>query len=183
MTSRALFPVTTRLATPADAALLASFAASAFSDSFAADNSAEDMSSYMADAFGESIQREELSDPRHVVFFAEQHGEVVGYAMLRAGPAPVPASVADADAIEIARLYTVQRLIGTGIGATLMRRCIAAAAERGKRTIWLGVWEHNARAIAFYQRWAFIDVGSQLFTLGRDRQTDRVMARRVVGEA
>ncbi len=181
MTSRALTPVTTRLATPADAALLARLAASAFSDSFAADNSAEDMALYMAGAFGESIQREELSDPRHVVILAEQRGHVAGYAMLRDGPAP--ASVGDADAIEIARLYAVQRLIGTGVGATLMQRCVSEAAERGKRSLWLGVWEHNARAIAFYQRWAFIDVGSQLFTLGRDRQTDRVMARRVVGEA
>jgi GNAT superfamily N-acetyltransferase len=181
MTSRALSSVTTRLATPADAALLASLAATSFSDTFAADNTAENMALYLAGAFGESIQRDELSDPRHAIIFAEQHGEVVGYAMLREGSAPE--SVADVNAIEIARLYAVKRLVGAGVGATLMQRCLDEASARGKRTIWLAVWERNARAIAFYQRWGFIDVGSQIFTLGHDRQTDRVMARRIASEA
>jgi GNAT superfamily N-acetyltransferase len=181
MTSRALSPVTTRLATPADAALLASLAATAFSDTFAADNTAENMALYLAGSFGESIQRDELSDPRHVVIFAEQFGDVVGYAMLRDGVAPE--AVAAADAIEIARLYAVKRLVGAGVGAALMQRCIDEAAARNKRTLWLAVWERNARAIAFYQRWGFIDVGSQVFMLGHDRQTDRVMARRIPEEA
>ena len=56
------------------------------------------------------------------------------------------------------------------------------SALRGRTTIWLGVWEHNARAIAFYRRWGFADVGTTDFMLGRDRQTDRIMARRVAGE-
>ena len=63
-----------------------------------------------------------------------------------------------------------------------MQRCLDEAAARGRRTVWLGVWEHNARAIAFYRRWGFTDVGSQPFQLGADLQTDRVMSRRVAGE-
>jgi ribosomal protein S18 acetylase RimI-like enzyme len=176
MTSRATSPITIRRATPADAALLASLAASAFSDSFAADNSAENMALYMAKAFGESIQRAELSDAQRTVLFAEQDGEVVGYAMLHEGPVPV--SVGDDSALEIARFYSIKRTIGTGVGATLMQRCIEEAAARGKATLWLGVWDRNARAIAFYQRWGFVDVGTQTFTLGHDVQSDLVMARR-----
>ena len=105
---------------------------------------------------------------------------LVGYTMLREGPAPD--SVGDADALEIARLYSATHLIGAGVGATLMRRCIDEAAARGKHRLWLGVWERNARAIAFYARWGFTDVGSQEFMLGHDRQADRVMARRVAEE-
>jgi ribosomal protein S18 acetylase RimI-like enzyme len=58
-----------------------------------------------------------------------------------------------------------------------MQRCLEAAAERGHRSVWLGVWEHNPRAIAFYERWGFVDVGEKSFVLGTDRQTDRVMVR------
>jgi GNAT superfamily N-acetyltransferase len=181
MNSRPTTSITTRQAMTADAALLATLAATTFSDSFAADNSAENMSLYMQKAFGEAVQRDELADPQRTVYFAEQDGEVVGYTMLHEGP--VPASVGDAAALEIARLYSVKRTIGTGVGATLMRRCIDEAAARGKQTLWLGVWEHNARAIAFYQRWGFVDVGSQAFVLGQDRQTDRVMVRRVARES
>ncbi len=181
MTLQAQTSITTRQATPADAALLAELAAMAFSDSFAADNDAEDMALYMTKAFGETIQRRELSDPARTVFFAERNGEVVGYAMLHDGP--VPPAVGDDGALEIARLYAVTRAIKSGVGATLMRRCIDEADARGKDTVWLGVWGQNARAIAFYQRWGFVDVGSQTFTLGRDVQQDRVMARRSTGGA
>jgi GNAT superfamily N-acetyltransferase len=175
--SRALSPVTTRLATPADAALLAQLAATAFSDTFAADNTPENMALYVAAAFGEAIQRAELADTRNIFIVAELDGEVVGYAMLRDRPAP--GSDDSADVIEIARLYAVKRLIGAGVGGTLMQKCLGEATARGKGTIWLGVWERNARAIAFYQRWGFADTGSLFFMLGRDRQTDRIMLRRV----
>jgi ribosomal protein S18 acetylase RimI-like enzyme len=166
-----------RRATPADAASLATFAAAAFSDSFGAQNRPEDMAAYLTDAFGEPQQRAELTDPRWTVFLAERDGEIVGYAMLRDGVAP--SCVSDASAIEIARLYAGQRWIGAGIGALLMQRCLVEAASRGRRTIWLGVWERNVRAIGFYQRWHFTIVGSQTFQLGSDRQNDRVMSRRV----
>lgn len=170
-------PVTTRRATPADAALLASLAATTFSDTFGADNTPANMAQYMAESFGEGIQRGELADPRRTVFFAERAGEAVGYMMLREGPAPDV--IRDADPIEIARLYATKQCLGAGIGAALMQRCLDESAARGRRTIWLGVWEHNARAIAFYRRWGFADVGTTTFMLGHDRQTDRVMARRV----
>ena len=88
MTSRVTPPVTTRTATPADAARLASLAATAFSDTFGADNTSADLAMYMAKSFGEDIQRGELADARHTVFFAERAGETVGYAMLRQGPPP-----------------------------------------------------------------------------------------------
>jgi ribosomal protein S18 acetylase RimI-like enzyme len=55
----------------------------------------------------------------------------------------------------------------------------AAAAARA-RTIWLGVWEHNPRAIAFYLKCGFVDVGRHPFQLGRDVQTDRIMSRDVM---
>ena len=169
-----------RRAGSADAASLACFAARAFTDTFAAQNTPEDLAIYLAEAFGESQQRAELTDPRCTVFLAERDGEIVGYAMLRDGT--TPDCVPDTSAIEIARLYAGQRWIGAGIGALLMQRCLVEAAARGRRTIWLGVWERNTRAIGFYQRWHFSIVGSQPFQLGRDRQNDRVMTRRVALE-
>ena len=170
--------ITIRRATTEDAALLATLAASTFYDTFAADNTPQDMGEYMASAYGDAAQRAELADPRHTVFLAERDGEPIGFAMLREGPPPD--GVRDTDSIEIMRLYAVKRFIGGGVGATLMQRCLDEAASRGKSTIWLGVWEHNAKAIAFYRRWGFTAVGTQPFIVGRDRQTDHVMARRVL---
>ncbi len=158
--------------------MLASLAATTFRDTFGGDNTPENMDAYATSAFGADIQAAELGDPCLTVYLAELSGEVAGYAMLREGPAP--ASVAEENAVEIARLYAATHVIGAGVGATLMRRCLDEAAARGRRAVWLGVWEHNPRAIAFYRRWEFVDVGSTTFMLGRDRQTDRVMVHRVV---
>ena len=50
-----------------------------------------------------------------------------------------------------------------------------ATCELGRETLWLGVWEHNARAIRFYEKCGFRDAGSHPFLLGNDLQTDRIM--------
>ncbi|MEP7001717.1 MAG: GNAT family N-acetyltransferase [bacterium] len=181
MTHGATLPVTMRRATTADAALLASLAATTFSDTFGAANTPEDMALYLAKAFGEDTQRSELADPRHIVFLAECAGEVAGYAMLRDGA--VSDAVGDANAIEIARFYATKAFLGAGIGAALMQRCLDEAAARGRSTIWLAVWEQNPRAIAFYGRWGFREAGTTTFMLGHDLQTDRLMARRVAAVA
>jgi GNAT superfamily N-acetyltransferase len=176
-------PLVIRRAVPSDALALATFAATAFVDTFAAGNTPEDMAAYLAQAFGEAQQRAELIEPSNIVLLAEWDGELAGYAMLHDGVAPAAAiGVNGGSAIEIARLYAGRRWIGTGVGAALMQHCLDVAASRGREWIWLGVWERNVRAIAFYARWGFHDVGSQFFQLGADRQTDRIMARHVAAQ-
>lgn len=164
-------------ATPDDAAPLATLAESTFVETFAADNDPADMAAYVAGAFGVARQRDELCDPDVTVLIARRDEVPVGYLMLREGSAP-PCVTGDG-AIEIARLYASAAVIGSGVGAALMERALAECAARGRRTAWLGVWERNTRAIAFYRRWGFEDVGTQTFQLGSDLQTDRVMARAV----
>jgi GNAT superfamily N-acetyltransferase len=137
------------------------------------------MAMYTAAAFGESIQRAELLDPRNIIIVAENDDELVGYVMLCEGSAPDV--VSSRDAIEINRLYAGQRYIGAGIGAALMQRSLDLAESLGRDVIWLGVWERNRRAIGFYERWGFEDVGTQSFVLGHDLQTDRIMMR-IVGK-
>ena len=174
-TSGVTTPLTIRQATADDAARFTAIAESTFVDTFGPDNTPADVALYCAQAFSTDIQRGELLEVHHTVLFAEKGDEVVGYAMLRVESAP--ACVSDPAAIEIVRLYAASHLIGMGIGRALMQRCLDLAAERGHRTVWLGVWERNARAIAFYENWGFIDVGTKAFVFGTDHQTDRVMMR------
>jgi ribosomal protein S18 acetylase RimI-like enzyme len=75
-------------------------------------------------------------------------------------------------AIEIVRLYAEQSAIGKGVGSALMRSVVDLGREKGKKWIWLGVWEHNHRAIAFYTKWGFEKFGDHPFILGSDTQTD-----------
>jgi len=161
-----------------DAALLAELGARTFSETFAPDNSPADMAAYLVSAFSPAQQALELTDLSSSFLIAETNGVAVGYAMLRSGS--VLDSVTDDEPIELVRLYVSRKHLGGGVGAALMRVCINEASRHGHRTLWLGVWEHNHRAQAFYRKWNFHEVGTHIFQLGDDAQTDILMERSIV---
>jgi GNAT superfamily N-acetyltransferase len=165
--------ITLRRGAAGDDALLAELGARTFRDTFADDNAPEDMAMYLACAFSPEKQAAELADPSTVFFLAEVNGAAVGYARLRVGRAP--ACVTGPQPIELARIYAEQSWLGRGVGPALLRTCLDEAARRGHGAVWLGVWERNARARAFYRARGFVEVGTQRFQLGRDPQTDIVM--------
>jgi GNAT superfamily N-acetyltransferase len=171
-----------RRATTADAPRLAAAAAALFRDTFGAANRPEDMDAYLAHAFSETRQRAELSAFDERVWLALDGGEeIAGYVHVRLGARPPMGSAPSERPAEIARLYADRRWHGRGLGAALMDAAVATALEWGGDLLWLGVWEKNPRAIAFYAKHGFLDVGEQEFWLGADRQRDRVMARRLTG--
>jgi ribosomal protein S18 acetylase RimI-like enzyme/MOSC domain-containing protein YiiM len=145
------------------------------------------MAAYVGHAYGIEQQRAELALPDGVFLIAEVDGAAAGYAYLR--QAPPPAHVTDAapgqpgSALEIARFYVDAPWHGKGIAQALMDASLDEAAHRGAATIWLGVWERNARAIRFYSKRGFHDIGVQPFKLGSDLQHDRVMARAIERKA
>jgi len=160
-----------------DAALLAELGARTFSETFAPNNSPADMTAYLVSAFSPAQQAAELADADCLFLIAETNSVVVGYAMLRFGN--VLDSVTGDRPIELVRLYVSQESLGSGVGAVLMKACINEAKQRGYETLWLGVWEHNHRARAFYRKWNFHEVGTHIFQLGDDPQTDILMQRAV----
>jgi diamine N-acetyltransferase len=163
-----------RTAVPQDAAALAELAKTTFYDTFAAGNNAADMALHLARAYGVAQQTAELQDPRLTTLLVEVDGKSVAYAMVR--DQPPPACVTGPRPIELWRFYVRQAWHGRGVAAVLMARVRDEARARGARTLWLGVWEHNDRARAFYAKCGFTDVGEHVFLFGTDPQTDRVMA-------
>ena len=162
-----------RHATPEDAGLLAEMGATTFRDSFGAQNTPENMDAYLAASFSLEIQAAELADPSSYFVIAEDDGLAVGYAKLTKGPAPE--SITGHRPIEVVRIYARREWIGKKVGAALMRACLDMARDAGCDVLWLGVWEHNPRAIAFYRRWGFAEVGEHTFQLGSDPQRDVLM--------
>ncbi|HZT57495.1 MAG TPA: GNAT family N-acetyltransferase [Pyrinomonadaceae bacterium] len=164
-----------RRAAPGDADLLAELGARTFSETFAADNKPEDMAAYLASSFSPAQQAAELADPRSVFLIAEVDGVATGYAKLHDGDALE--GVEGESPIELVRLYVSQEWLGRGVGEALMRALLDEARHAGGKTLWLGVWERNGRAQAFYRKWNFREVGKHIFQLGSDPQTDILMER------
>ena len=170
---------TIRRATVADAAMVAELAARTFEETFATQNRPEDMEAHRARTYGEALQRREIEDPNGVTLLieqvVEQEGEAIGYAQLRRGHSPA-CFPCDAP-VEIGRFYVAREWHGRGVAQALMSAVRAAARTLGGTVLWLGVWERNPRAIAFYAKCGFRDVGSQPYIVGSDVQTDRVMVQ------
>ena len=136
------------------------------------------MAAYLPSAYGDLQQATELADANVVTLIAEADDSIAAYAMLRTGP--LPDCVRDPTAVELWRFYVDRPWHGHGLAQRLMRAVHNAAHERGAATLWLGVWERNERAIAFYVKCGFRDVGAHDFWVGADRQTDRIMIGDVI---
>jgi diamine N-acetyltransferase len=158
-----------------DAPWLATLAERTFRETYAAHNTPEDMERYVAEHFGPERQTAELRAERMITLVAEVDEQAAGYAQLGRGAAP-PA-VSGPEPMEVIRFYVDRPWHGRGLAYQLMAAAEDRARAGGARTLWLGVWERNPRAIAFYRKCGFTDVGTQTFVLGSDRQRDLVLAK------
>ncbi len=106
----------------------------------------------------------------------EKNGDTTGYARLHRGAAS--GELEKENAIEGCRIYILKKAIGMGLGKQLMQACLQRAQNLGASWIWLGVWEQNSRALAFYKKWGFEKFGEHIFMLGDDPQTDWLMKKK-----
>ena len=166
-----------RRAVPADAIALAKFAARTYYETFAAVNTPENMQAYLDGAFRPAQVEAELNEPAAIFLIATVDNKLAGYAKLLAGKAP---ECIDGGApIELVRFYVDRLWHGRGVASALMEVCLAEARQGGFKTIYLGVWEHNERAKAFYKKWDFVRVGEHVFQMGDDPQVDWWMVRSI----
>ena len=112
-----------------------------------------------------------------LTLLCERGGDLLGFAQLRWGKAPH--CVVSAAPGEIQRLYVARGYHGRGVAQDLMNVCLEEMVNRHSDVVWLGVWERNPRAITFYKKFGFQEVGAHIFNLGSDPQRDIVMARSV----
>lgn len=181
-----------RCAAPDDAALLAALGSRLFAETYSASHNAKDIGDYTGVTFSTARQRAELDDARCRYLIVERtdpeiarahqsvdarhrDGEAAGYALLRLASPPL--GVEGARPVEIARFYLDRAWHGQGVAALLMTRCLDEARDWKGDTVWLSVWEHNFRAIRFYERRGFLTVGSQPFRFGTIDEMDPIMAR------
>ena len=164
-----------RFAIQKDAAFIAELSRQTFYETFAPFNTVENMEKFMRESFSTQLLMDEVGAPGNIFLLAEEGATTVGYARLRLDN--IPPSLGYTPALEISRIYVVSEFKGTGVGNALMQKAIDIAIEHHKPVIWLGVWEQNERAIAFYHHWGFEKFDTHIFQLGEDAQTDWLMKK------
>jgi len=164
-----------RRAELADLPVVAALSKDTFSEAFARDNTPENMAYYLTHHFSDQALTGELKDPASAFFIAWSDGQAAGYIKLRSQEQ----SDGPDNALEIQRIYVLAAFQGKKVGAALMQYCLDTARQQAYEAVWLGVWEHNIKAISFYERWGFEVFGTHPFVFGDDVQTDLLMKRSV----
>lgn len=159
---------------PADVLPLQNLARTTFIESFAEQNSPEQLAEYLNRAFSEAQLLQELQTPSSWFYGLRWGDEMVGYLKINASGAQSDLQMPNS--LEIERIYLLQQAQGKGFGRLLLNTAIQQARLKGCERIWLGVWEHNTAAIAFYEHMGFRKFDEHVFTLGNEDQCDWLMA-------
>ena len=169
------FTISIRPATPADVLPLQQLSISTFIDTYAAYNTPENMQLYIDTYYNTGRMVNELDDACIQFFLACYNDELAGYIKLRT--VDEPPALAGTRHIEIERIYVVSKLKGMKIGKKLIEHAIETATKQQYEIIWLGVWEENKSALAFYTRQGFTIFGEHPFVLGTEPQRDWLMKK------
>ena len=144
-----------------DAEKLAVLAVSTFRESFAEQNSVEDIEAHCRSSYGEAIQAAEIASPDYVTQVVEENQQLVAFTQLRWGDPPE--CVVAKSPGEIHRFYVDKAWHGKRLASELMVACLDEMDKRKVDVVWLGVWEQNLRAISFYKKFSFAEVGEHVF--------------------
>ena len=148
-----------------------------FIDAFGSLNDPDYFQAYLSHAFSSKQLRAELSNPNSFFYLIYQGASLVAYLKLNFGEAQ--SEFKKDGGMELERIYVSTPYHGKGMGGQLLRFVVQLAKQKNARYVWLGVWEKNTRAIAFYLRHGFKKIGSHPYYIGKDKQTDWLMQKEI----
>jgi GNAT superfamily N-acetyltransferase len=146
-----------------------------FYEAFSSQNTAENMHKYLEEDLSDGVLKNELRDPSARFYFLNHAGTRIGYLKLNLDKSSDSAK--DSTMLEIERIYIYRDFYGTGAGQLLLEYALQVARQNRVNTVWLGVWEHNPRAIRFYEKNGFNPCGTKSFVLGNELQNDVLMSK------
>jgi ribosomal protein S18 acetylase RimI-like enzyme len=168
-----------RLASTQDASQIASLGASVFSTTFGYSLPPADLTAYLSSAYSTPSITTDILNPSMTTVVASPTASpstVLGFAQLTRGSSE-PCVVNDPSPVELQRLYVSTEAHGLGLGRKLVQEVEKIAKAEGYETLWLGVWEENAKAHGFYGKVGFERCGSHDFVMGETVQRDWILKK------
>ncbi|RRN70588.1 GNAT family N-acetyltransferase [Peribacillus simplex] len=167
--------INTKKCTLEDSRKLQEISYETFNETFKHQNTPENMNAYLEKAFNLKQLEKELSNISSQFFFVYFNNEVAGY--LKVNTNDAQSEDMGAESLEIERIYIKNSFQKHGLGKNLLNKAMEIALERNKKKVWLGVWEKNENAIAFYKKLGFVQTGDHSFYMGDEEQMDFIMTK------
>lgn len=162
-----------RQANTSDVKIICALGITTFYEAYFEQDNSGDLADYVLESFDQVQIEAEINNADSTFFIAELNGKAVGYAKLRENSKVD--CLKNEIAIELHRIYILERAKGKGVGRELMNRCFETARAKGYKMLWLGVWEQNSSALKFYEKIGFVKVGELQFPYGNAVGTNFVM--------
>lgn len=155
--------------------ILRALAMRTYSAAFASKNAPGVLERYYETAFTTAELKRQLANPDSHWYFGRKYNHIIGYLKLNTGKAQT--EYQEPSGLEIERIYIDNPFLNKGYGSNFIKFAVAAAREREKNYIWLGVWKKNPKAIRFYKKHQFVIVGTHDYNMIAEVQTDYIMRR------
>ena len=169
-----------REAGEADALCLHALATQVFLDTYATQGVREAIAREAQQELSVTAFLEQLRNPSVRVLLAEHNGFLIAFASVMLGA--THSLVAKDPAAELSRLYVQSPFIRRGVGSLLLRHVESSARAAGASTLWLTAWVGNTRALAFYARQGYDDLGCTDHEFENEHFENRLFARSLVAE-
>jgi len=163
------------LSKPSEINALQKISKETFIEAFSNQNSEENMRKYLDENLSIMQLTNEFMNSESLFYFAKMDEKIIGYLKVNFGKAQT--DFKEDDSIEIERVYVLSEFHGKNVGKKLLDKASEISREKNAKTLLLGVWEKNYKAIRFYQKNGFVEFGNHPFILGDDIQTDILMKR------
>lgn len=167
--------ITMKKCTLEDVQELQSIGKETFFETFKDQNTEENMKAYLERAFTIEQLEKEMNHQESKFYLVYDQHEVAGYLKLNIGEAQTEPM--GEESMEVERIYVKKLFQSRGLGKILITKAIETAENLQKKKVWLGVWEKNEPAIAFYQKMGFVQTGMHSFFMGDEEQFDYIMTR------
>lgn len=166
-----------RRAQETDLPALAMLEARTFRDTFSDVYDPHDLEQFLATKKSLAAITAEFNQPGTQYFLLLHEGQEAGFIKLNLHRQPDNGSLLPEPVMEVEKIYVLNTFFGKGFGKILMEHAVAVAKENFVRTLWLGVWEHNHRALAFYNKEGFSQFGEHNFSVGKQMDRDLLLAK------
>ena len=158
-----------------DLNILQDLAIRTYWETYGAQNTPENMDAYIQTAFHADQLQRELSDPNSEFHFLYADETLAGF--MKLNEAPSQTDVNDKESLQLERIYVSGPFQGMGLGQYMIDAAIQTAVRRKKKYIWLCAWEHNHKALQFYEKNGFWKMGAHSIFMGDDEQTDYLLRK------
>lgn len=151
------------------AAMLAEIGASTFDETFSPFHPAKDMEAYIEKTYTLAQLKKNLLNPYIQYYAAYNEKGDCGYIKLLDD---VQAEGLEGRVMELEKIYVRQWAQGSGVASLLMNKAIELGRKQGYDYLFLGVWQENKRALAFYKKMGFEVFNTRTFQLGDEMCDD-----------